>query len=298
MKTKIIFSLLRINQWYKNLLVYLALIFSNLLFDSRLFLLTTLGLVSLCLISSANYIINDVIDRKKDRDHPEKKLRPVSSGEVRVKTALITALVLGLISFIVSYYISGTFLLSVIGLFLITFIYSIFLKNVLFLDIIIVSINFAVRAISGTFIISRALSPWLILCPFFLALFLVVGKRHADLKILGEKAVKHKEVLKHYTPELTGALIIISTNLLIISYSLYAFLGEHKNLLLTLPFAIYSVFRYVHLVYNGSEIARKPNLVYKDKELIVGIILWAIAVFIALYFNFNTYQIIYPSLSS
>lgn len=298
MKVKIFCNLLRINQWYKNLVIFLALIFSNLLFDANSFILTVIGLISLCLISSTNYIINDIIDKKRDKEHPEKKFRPIASGNISAKTALLIAAFTFLISLMLAYKLSTTFLSSIIGLFTLTLLYSIILKKILFLDIIMVSINFVIRAISGTFIINRALSPWLILCPFFLALFLVVGKREADLKILGNNAFKHKEVLKYYTPEINNVLMIISTTLLIISYSMYAFLGEHKNLLLTLPFAIFVVFRYLHLVYSGSEIARRPNLMYKDKALVIGILLWAITVFLVLYLDFNTYQIIYPNLFS
>jgi len=298
MKLTTFLQLLRINQWYKNLVIYLALIFSNLLFDGRLFLLTTIGLLSLCLISSTNYIINDIIDKKRDLKHPEKKLRPVASGKISVKTALFIGAIILSLSLLIAYKISIIFLISIVGLFILTLFYSIYLKNIVLLDIILVSANFVIRAISGTFIINRILSPWLILCPFFLALFLIVGKREADIKILGSNAFKHKEVLKYYTPEINNILMIISTTLLITSYSLYAFLGEHKNLLLTLPFAIYVILRYLYLIYSGSEIARKPNLIYKDRALMIGILLWIIAIFFMLYLNFNTYQIIYPNLSS
>lgn len=298
MKPITLLKLLRVQQWYKNLVVYLALIFSNLLFDSRLFLLTTLGLISLCLISSANYIINDILDRKKDLQHPEKKFRPIASGEVTTFKALSIAIILIIISLLLAYKLSPIFLLSVVSLFILTFAYSVYLKKILFLDIILVSTNFALRAVSGTFIINRTISPWLILCPFFIALFLVVGKRHADSNILGSIAHKHKNVLKYYTAEVNNVLLIVSTTLLIISYSMYAFLGEHKNLLLTIPIAIYVIFRYLYLIYSNSIIARKPNRFYEDKELLVGITLWIIAIILLLYLRFNIYQIVYPTLFS
>ncbi|MBI2148928.1 UbiA prenyltransferase family protein [Candidatus Woesearchaeota archaeon] len=298
MNIKTFFDLLRVHQWYKNLVIYLALIFSNLLFHSNLFLLTTLGLVALCFVSSSNYIINDIIDLKKDRAHPEKKFRPIASGKIEVSFAIIISVVLLLAGLLIAYKLSLIFFISSIFLFVLTFSYTLYLKNILFLDVIIISVNFVIRAVSGTFIINRILSPWLILCPFFLALFLAVGKRHGDFKLLGKNAVNHKQVLKDYTPEINSVLIIISTTLLLISYSLYAFLGEHKKLLLTIPFAIYVVFRYLYLIYSGSIIARKPNLLYRDKELVVGLILLLLAVIVALYLDLNTYQIIYPIQSS
>ncbi len=288
---------MRIHQWYKNLVIYLALIFSNSLFNKELFIATTLGLISLCLISSTNYIINDILDRKKDKEHQEKKTRPIAYGSIKIYEAIIIALIITIISLFIAYNLSKIFLLSVIFLLVLTLLYSFKLKHILFLDIIIISINFVIRSVSGTFIINKPLSPWLILCPFFLALFLAVGKRHGDLRLLGKNAVNHKQVLKNYTPEINGILIIISTTLLLISYSLYAFLGEHKKLLLTIPFAIYVIFRYVYLIYSESKIARKPNLLYKDKELLIGLLLWLLVTFMLLYFNFSTYQIIYPSQS-
>lgn len=295
MKIIELIKLLRINQWYKNLLVFLALIFSNELFNKDLLFMAFLGFISLCLISSANYIINDIMDRKRDKEHPEKKFRPIASGKVKIFEALILGFITFIIGLTIASRLSSIFLLSVISIFILTLLYSVYLKKILFLDIIIVSINFVIRAISGTFIINRVLSPWLILCPFFLALFLIVGKRQADLNILGASAFKHKEVLKYYKKEINNILMIVSTTLLIMSYSLYAFLGEHKKLLLTLPVAIYVILRYIYLVYSNSEIARKPNLIYKDKELVIGILIWALLVALILYLPFSTYEIIYPS---
>ncbi len=283
MKIKSLLLLLRINQWYKNLVIYLGIIFSGLLLNINLLSLVTLGFISLCLLSSTNYIINDIIDRKKDIEHPEKKKRPIASGEINIYIALILALILFIISLYLAYIINLNFFYTVVILFIITTFYSILLKNVLFLDILIISTNFVIRAVSGIFIIKKTLSPWLVLCPFFLALFLVVGKRKADLDLLKTNAESHKLVLKHYTPEITNALLIISTTLLIISYSLYAFLSEHKYLLLTLPFAIYVIFKYLFLIYTESEIARKPHIIYKDKELLIGIIMWILITLLLLY---------------
>ncbi|MBI2670928.1 UbiA prenyltransferase family protein [Candidatus Woesearchaeota archaeon] len=283
MVIKIFADLIRVKQWYKNLVVFLPLIFSLLLFNKPLLLNTILAFISLCFISSANYIINDLLDIKNDRIHPEKRLRSIASGRISALSAVFFSLVFFMLAILIAYILSINFLLIVLILFLINSLYSIFLKKEPFVDILVVATNFVLRAISGVFVINRDISPWLILCPFFLALFLIIGKRRADLEILKEDAYKHKEVLKFYTSEITGVLLTISTTLLIISYSLYAFLSGHKLLLVTLPVSIFVIFRYLHLIYIGSEIPRSPEKMYKDKALFFGTILWIILIFLILY---------------
>ncbi len=274
--------LLRTYQWYKNLLVFLPLVFAGLFLDGNLLFKTFLGFLSLCLVSSANYIVNDIIDVNKDRYHPEKKNRPIASGEIGIELAVFFGLICLLISFFTAYKIDLLFLIAPIFLFLFNLIYSLWLKNEIFVDILAISINFVVRAVSGIFIIHRNISPWLILCPFFLSLFIASGKRKADLDVLGEDAYKHKEVLRYYSKEVSNFLMIITTSLLTISYSLYVFLSNHHLLFISLPFAIYVIFRYSYLIYNGSEIARKPELFYKDKRLLIGIVLWVLMVLASL----------------
>ncbi|MDO8661143.1 MAG: decaprenyl-phosphate phosphoribosyltransferase, partial [Candidatus Woesearchaeota archaeon] len=129
------------------------------------------------------------------------------------------------------------------------------------------------RSVSGTFLIHVSISPWLVLCTFFLSLFLSTAKRQSELSFLGEKAQMHRSSLKKYTPQLTNALIIISTALLIVSYSLYSFLSNYKYLFFTIPIALYVITRYLYLAYSGSEIARHPEKAIKDWKLVLGMFL-------------------------
>jgi len=215
--------------------------------------------------------------------HPEKKIRPLAAGLVRKSSAFFLALILFAISLGGGYYLNLYFFYSLAGLVVLTQIYTFFLKNIIFADILTIATLFVIRAISGAFLIEVKISPWLILCPFFLSLFLSIGKRHSDLLLLKDKAAETRKVLQYYTLELTNSLMIISTTLLIISYALYSFLSEHTNLLYTLPFALFVIFRFFSLINKGSEIARHPEKVIRDKAMIIGIVLWVIITIVVIY---------------
>ncbi|MDP3918281.1 MAG: UbiA family prenyltransferase [Nanoarchaeota archaeon] len=279
-----ILSLLRAKQWYKNLVIFLPLIFVGLALNSESILLTILGFFALCLMSSTNYIINDIIDIEKDKIHPEKKNRPIPSGLISISTATIIAMLLATSSLVISFLLSTYFFYTVLTFFILTQLYSVFFKDEIFLDIILISINFVLRAISGAFILSVIISPWLILCTFFLALFLASGKRKADLSLLKDEAINHKKVLGDYSSELTNTLILVSTILLIVSYSLYSFLSIYPQLIYTLPIAIYVIFRYFYLIQNDSIIARHPENFYKDSRLLLGIKVWVLVIILLIYF--------------
>jgi len=175
------------------------------------------------------------------------------------------------------------FLLMLIGMFTLTLIYTFWLKKIIFADILTISTLFVLRAVAGALAIQVKISPWLVLCPFFLALFLAVGKRHADLLFLKEKAESTRKVLQEYSLELTNSLMIIATVLLLVSYSMYSFLSEHDYLLITLPLAIYVVFRFFFLVQSGSEISRHPEKVIRDKGIVFGAFLWGLITAVIIY---------------
>ncbi len=278
-----IFQLLRVQQWYKNLLIFLPLIFVGFAGHIASITLTALGFISLCLLSSANYILNDITDKSRDRLHPEKKNRPLAAGKIAVEHAAILALLLASTAFILALKLSPIFFLIEILFFSLTLLYTFWLKHEVFVDIILIATNYVLRAVGGAYILQVRVSPWLILCTFFLALFLAAGKRRATAKLLENKAKHHKPVLKAYTESITNALMLVTTCLLLLSYSLYSFLSIHPSLIYTLPFSFYVIFRWYHLVEEGSAIPRKPELVYKDTRLILGIFLWTIAVLIVIY---------------
>src|SRR3989338_320929 len=190
-------KLMRVVQWYKNLVIFLPLVFVGQLLQGDSMERIALGFVALGLVSSANYVFNDMIDRKADRMHPEKKRRPLAAGTVRGGEAVLLFLGSLVSSLALAFALSPLFFLSVASLFALTLLYSLWLKHEVLVDMLLIGVNFVIRAIGGTFILGVSISPWLILCPFFLSLFLTTGKRKADLLLLGKEAELHRRVLKY-----------------------------------------------------------------------------------------------------
>src|SRR3989338_3641973 len=283
MSLKTYLDLFRVKQWYKNLVVFLAFFFSGNLFNLQyLYLIITL-FFALSFVSSAGYIANDLRDRNRDKLHPEKKNRPIASGKIGTFTAIIFSFILLIVGLSLAWSISTDILLLASGLFLLTQIYTFALKDILFADILTIAILFVLRALAGAVAIGVWVSPWLILCPFFLSLFLSVGKRHSEVCLLKHKAEATRKVLAGYTLEVTLSLMTISTTLLTISYALYSFLSEHQQLLYTLPFALYVIFRFYYLITLGSFIARSPERVVYDRSMFIGILLWLLSVLLVIY---------------
>lgn len=274
---------LRPQQWYKNTLVFLALIFSGNLFSLPLVWQTIIAFATFCALSSSVYIINDLSDKTKDKLHPEKKLRPIASGAVNTTTAVILSIILLALGIYLSLFLPTIFTYSALAYFGLSQLYTFFLKKEAFLDILTIATNFVIRAAAGAYAISVIVSPWLILGVFFLAIYLVLGKRKADLALLKTKAGSHRETLAKYTPELTTQFSIIATTCLVITYTLYVFFGTHNALYLTLPISLYALFRYETIIQTGSKTARHPELTFLDPRMIASIAIWAILVILIIY---------------
>jgi len=269
-KIKDIIKLLRPNQWYKNLLIFIAIIFSKNLLNLSYLKITFQGFVMLIIISSANYIFNDLVDLKKDILNPEKKDRPIASGKISKKLAIIlflSFLVIGLIS---AYKISLDLFYIVLGIVLISTLYTFLLKNIVFADLLAISSNFVLRAVSGAVIIDVFISPWLVIGIFFFALFLVTGKRYSELNYLNKNATKHRIVLKDYSKDITLSLFNIFMASLFIVFALYSFSSEHKLLIWIIPLFMYLILRYYQLIIKDGEIARNPEKAVKDPCLLIG----------------------------
>ncbi len=275
--------LIRPMQWYKNILIFLPLFFAGFLLEPLSFSLTIFGFIALSLMSSVNYIINDIADKKEDSRNPEKKTRPVASGIISEKSALILALLLFISSLSIGFILSVPFFLVLVIFFLSTLLYTIWLKDEPFIDVILIAFNFVLRAISGAFIINVFISGWLITGTFALALFLAIAKRYSEIKSLGKKAPKHREVFKYYTENILKTMLIISAVILNLSYFIYTIFSDHRWLILSVPLAIYPIIRFYNLIELRSEIPRHLELFYKDKRLVTGIIATGITIFLILY---------------
>jgi len=276
-----LFGLLRIKQWYKNVVIFISLIFSFNLFNSKLFFLILLGFFVLCFVSSSNYIINDIMDIEKDKYHPEKKNRPLVSGKIKKSTALFISIFLLAISLLIAYLLSALFFCSVVALVLLSQLYNLFVRNIAFLDLILISSNFVIRAISGTFIINYPVSFWVILSTFFISLFLVSEKRFAEVSLDNSK--KYRPNFEEPDKKILEFLAIMSATCVFTFFSIYSILTEKPRLLFSLPIALYITLIFYRDLYKSPDKVRNPEKFIFDKKALIAIVLWLIAILLALY---------------
>lgn len=278
-------GLLRVQQWYKNVVVFLALFFTKNLFNVPLLIETVLGFAALCLTSSAYYVINDVHDAKKDRLHPEKKNRSIASGEVSVKAALALSAILLVSATAFSYAINPLFAFFPMVLYLVNIAYTLYFRDIPIVDVHVISVNFLLKAVAGAVLIKVPPSVWLIASVYFIALFLAAAKRLGDLAFLGDDAAKFKSVYGVYTKELLEKMILIIVSVLLFTYIMYTFKAHEKPyLMLTIPFATFMVFRFLYLVSVNHESIRRVEYVFRDRQILMCLIFWIISSYIILGF--------------
>ncbi len=279
-----IFITMRPKQWYKNLVIFIGIAFSLNLLNINLWLIIISAFFIFCLLSGSIYLINDVLDIEKDRKHPKKRERPLPSGKLKSYQAIIAATTFTLIALAGSYIINLPFFIISLAFFLLIMLYSLYLKNFIIVDIMIISTGFVMRAVAGALAISVIVSPWLIICAFLLALFLALGKRRHELFLLGDKVNEHRQSLDSFSTEMLDQMIIITTSTLIMSYSLYTFFTGKLLMMVTIPFAFYGIFRYLFLIHSKN-MGGEPEMIFKDKGMVLSIVLWALVVFLVLYVN-------------
>ncbi len=275
-------ELLRVKQWYKNTIIFISIIFSFNLFNLELLALTFLGFISLCFVSSSYYIINDILDVKKDKNHPEKKHRPIASGKIKKSHAITVSIFLFIASVFLSYFLSFYFLLMILLLFVLSQIYSFYLRDIIFLDIILISLNFVIRAISGVFIIKASISPWVVLCTFFISLFLVSEKRSVEISL--NKSKNYRPHFEKSDKRILEFLAILSITCVFVFFSIYSILFDRIMLLWSIPIALYIVLLFLHDSYKYPEKVRNPEDFVFDKKVLFSILLWLLVVLITLYY--------------
>jgi 4-hydroxybenzoate polyprenyltransferase len=275
---------MRPKQWYKNLVIFIGIAFSLNLLNINLWIIIISAFFIFCLLSGSIYLINDVLDIEKDRKHPKKRERPLPSGKLKPYQAIVAATTFTLIALVGSYLINLPFFIISLAFFLLIMLYSLYLKNFIIVDIMVISTGFVMRAVAGALAISVIVSPWLIICAFLLALFLALGKRRHELFLLGDKVNEHRQSLDSFSTEMLDQMIIITTSTLIMSYSLYTFFTGKLLMMITIPFAFYGIFRYLFLIHSEN-MGGEPEMIFKDKGMVLSIILWALVVFLVLYVN-------------
>lgn len=268
-------ALLRPKQWIKNLFVFGPIIFSNNLMNFQLLKNIILTFICFCCISSAVYVLNDIVDVERDRQHPKKCKRPIASGKISVQEALIMGIFLGIISLIIAIGLN-MYIVIIILLYLSNNItYSFKIKNIFLIDILSISLGFILRVLAGGISIHVELSKWIILCTLFLSLFLGFGKRRSEIMILGENASSHRQNLSQYTEKLLDQFINIALTCTIMSYSIYCILGSYNgNFIWTTIFTVFGVLRYYYLMYSKGEGGNPAEIVLKDKQLCSCVLLW------------------------
>ena len=282
---------MRPRQWTKNGFIFFALIFDKQLFIPESFWRTMMGFALFCLISSAVYLFNDVADVEADRNHPEKKYRPIASGRLPINVALITAVVLTLVSLSLAYFLAPLFALILATYLGINLLYSRWLKHVAILDVLIISSGFVLRVAAGVILIYpvERFSPWLYMITILFSLYIGLGKRRAEMNLLAEGATSHRKVFDGYTIPLLDQYITIVSGMTIVAYSLYTFsapnLPDNHTMMLTIPFVVYGIFRYLQLIQVGHAAGSPDEVALKDRPLQVTMLLWGLTVIAIFYLS-------------
>lgn len=280
---------LRPQQWVKNGFVFAALIFSQSLARPDRCEKAALAALVFCLVSSAAYVLNDILDVEEDRHHPVKRLRPIAAGRISPTVAGVTGGLLGLGGLVEAWRLDSLFFWVVIAYVVLNVLYSTFLKRIMLLDVFIVAAGFLFRVIGGGLVIHVAISSWLIVCTTLLALFLALSKRRHELALLGRRASDHRANLGNYTPYFLDQLIGIVTASTVVTYALYTLSPDvqskfpGKRLEITIPFVLYGIFRYLHLAHHHEDGGNPSRVLFTDPVLLTVVSLWALSVVLIIY---------------
>jgi 4-hydroxybenzoate polyprenyltransferase len=276
-----LFEAMRPKQWSKNVFVLAGIVFAGRLFEAWAVLRVLVAFGVFCAASSSVYLANDVADRESDRNHPTKRLRPIASGRLAPGTARVASVVLAAGALAGAFFLNAETGLIVLAYLVATFAYSFGLKRVFLLDTMIVASGFVLRAAAGAAAISAQISPWLLVCSFLLALYLALGKRRAELVLLGKTASSHRAALGEYSLPLVDSWLTTLSAAAIVSYAIYtqsertvAHFGT-TNLLYTVPFVVYALFRYQHHVVRLDAGGDPGSLLVADKGLWLSLLGWA-----------------------
>ena len=280
---------LRVKQWIKNGFVFAGIIFDGQLFNINALFSSILAFLVFCLLSSSVYFLNDIFDIEADKTHPVKKDRPIASGKISKSTAIFSAVLMSFSALTAAFLISKPFFFICILYFLINVLYSKWLKHIPILDVMVIASGFVLRVAAGVSVIQvERFSPWLYVVTTLFSLFIGFGKRRAELVLLSKNANNHRVVFEEYTISFLDQLITIVSSTTVLAYSLYSFsapnLPENHSMMLTIPFVLYGIFRYLYLVKVKQSGGAPEELVLNDRPLQFSVILYGISVLLIFYF--------------
>ncbi len=280
---------MRPKQWTKNLIIFAGLVFSQHFFDFDYLRVSIFAFAAFCLAASSVYLLNDLRDLELDKQHPIKKNRPLPAGRVTPSQVLIFSIILALIALPIAFFLRFSYGLLLLLYWILMLAYSFKLKHVVIVDILIISAGFFLRAVAGAVVLDVMISRWLIACAIFLSLFLILAKRRSEIIELGDVAVNHRAILEEYGERFLDQMIAVVTACTIITYVLYTLDPETiqkfhtHNLILTVPWVIYGIFRYLYLVYQHNLGARPEIVLLTDRPLLIAIALWAATSMVIVY---------------
>ncbi len=276
-------------QWLKNGIILLALIFAGELTNPEKTEQALLAIAIFCLLSSAVYIFNDLVDREKDRRHPLKKDRPIASGRISIGTAVATIVILGNAGLAAAWLINMNFFVTAVIFLGLNLFYTLWLKHIVIVDVMCIALGFVVRAYAGAFAIDVPASKWMIINTLLLALFLGFGKRRHELIALEDGAAAHRRSLSNYSPYLLDQLMAVVTPSVLVMYMLYSFSSEvsiklgTQNLFVTIPFVVYGLFRYLYLIHQEEKGGSPTRVLISDMPIMITVLLWLITSSLVLY---------------
>jgi 4-hydroxybenzoate polyprenyltransferase len=297
-----LFMALRPRQWTKNLAVFVGLVFSQRLFDLLAFERTALAFAAFCLASSSVYLLNDLLDLEKDREHPVKRTRPLASGRLPISWAIITMGLLILLCAALTILLfrlpvaesdfaatfggaSILFACTIFTYLLLMTLYSVYLKHVVLIDVFIIASGFVLRTLAGTVVIPVITSPWLLMVACLLSLFLALSKRRHELVLLEGRASSHRRILQEYSIPMLDQMITIVVTATIMAYSLYTVqssTGNHR-LIFTVPLVLYGIFRYLYLIYMRKEGGSPEEVLLRDRHMLATVLICIILIITVLY---------------
>ncbi|MBI2326898.1 UbiA prenyltransferase family protein [Candidatus Curtissbacteria bacterium] len=298
----------RPRQWLKNLALFAPLVFEGEFFNPNKFFITIFGFFIFSMITSGIYIINDVIDLKSDLVHPYKRKRPIAAGKINPIVALICAVLILIVALFLASKLSSFFAYAAIAYTILQIVYSLFLRSVILVDVMAIASGFLLRVYAGASLIDAHVTVWFILTVVSLALFLAIGKRRSERTLLmasEEKTLGTRRILHHYPETLLDSLTIMFATASWLSYTMFTFLqpppsagpqvlvlfGDYlprtflasKWLMITVPFVIYGVMRYLYVIYEKKEGESPERILLSDIPLLTSVILWMVLVFVIIY---------------